>query len=68
MSSTAGSSCELAHLPAHQAMPASVVGTNSGLGPQCVRLVGEGGDCGSCRDRASRVGIRPAVCPFILLL
>lgn len=49
----AGSCCELAHLPAYRAMPASVVGTNSGLGPQCVHLVEEGGECGSCRGRAS---------------
>lgn len=28
-------------------------GTSSGLGPQCVYLGGEGGDCGSCGGRAS---------------
>lgn len=53
------------HLPAHQAcLP--LVGTNSGLGPQCVHLEGEGGDGGSCRGRASEDGY-PSSCLSIRL-
>lgn len=63
MSSPAGTSCELAYLPAHQAMPAFVVGNNSRLWASVYvsggRLVETAASAGA---KYPRVCVRPVVC------
>lgn len=63
MSSTAGTCCELAYLPAHQAMPAFVVGNSSGLWASVYvsggRLVWTAASAGA---EYPRVCVHPVVC------
>lgn len=68
MSSPAGACCELAYLPAHQAMPTFVVGNNSGLWASVYVFGGRSvGTAGSAGAEYPRVCVRPVVYPPVSL-
>lgn len=63
ISSSAGASCELAYLPAHQATPTFVVGNNSGLWASV--YVSDGRSVGTAASAGAeypRVYVHPVVC------